>query len=433
MQPVAPTAYRPRRPHDSPLFKLVQDRFDALTLVHEEQFQKQYGRLRHASRRAVEKFLACGDLECGFARVRCDQCRAEFLVAFSCKARYLCPSCHAKRLAIWSEWLEHELLYAVPHRQFVFTVPKRLRLFFLHDRKLLGLLCRVAAHTLQDFLRTTMREPLGVPSVVASVQTFGSLVNFHPHLHLLVTDGVFRPDGTFIHLGFHQIEVLTEAFRRALLRAFVRKELLSEHDAQSMLAWPHSGFHVHNAVRLEADDPHGILQLARYAARAPIALERLQYDPRKQQVILVSDKTEGPTAGTHTFDALEFLARLLTHVPNKNEICVRYYGAYSVRRRHRWRKQGVLRDRQQPGDANETPPRDDAIPTWPALRALRRRWAELLARVFEVDPLRCLRCGGSMRIISFILEPRVIDAILRHLRSKGRDPRALPEHERPPP
>ncbi len=37
-------------------------------------------------------FLACGDLECGFARVRCDQCRAEFLVAFSCKARYLCPS-----------------------------------------------------------------------------------------------------------------------------------------------------------------------------------------------------------------------------------------------------------------------------------------------------------------------------------------------------
>ena len=113
--------------------------------------------------------------------------------------------------------------------------------------------------TLQDFLRTTMREPLGVPSVVASVQTFGSLVNFHPHLHLLVTDGVFRPDGTFIHLGFHQIEVLTEAFRRALLRAFVREELLTEHDARSMLEWPHSGFHVHNAVLLEADDPHGAL------------------------------------------------------------------------------------------------------------------------------------------------------------------------------
>ncbi len=33
MQPVAPPAYRPRRPHDSPLYKLVQDRFDALALA----------------------------------------------------------------------------------------------------------------------------------------------------------------------------------------------------------------------------------------------------------------------------------------------------------------------------------------------------------------------------------------------------------------
>jgi len=200
-----------------------------------------------------------------------------------------------------------------------------------------------------------------------------------------------------------------------------------------MLDWPHSGFHVHNAVRLEADDAHGILQLARYAARAPVALERLQYDARKQQVVLISDKTTGPTAGTHTFEALEFLARLLTHVPDKNEICVRYYGAYSVRRRHKWRKEGVLRDRQRPGDASLTPPRDETIPTWPALCALRRRWAELLARVFEVDPLRCLRCGGAMRIVAFILERSVIDAILRHLVWRGRDPRQLPEHEHPPP
>jgi hypothetical protein len=49
MQPVAPTVYRSRRPHDSPLYKLLRDRFDALAVVHEEQFQQQYGRLRHAA------------------------------------------------------------------------------------------------------------------------------------------------------------------------------------------------------------------------------------------------------------------------------------------------------------------------------------------------------------------------------------------------
>ena len=65
----------------------------------------------------VEKFLACGILEHGFARVRCGGCRHDYLLAFSCKCRYCCPSCHAKRPARWSLWLEETLLAPVPHRQ----------------------------------------------------------------------------------------------------------------------------------------------------------------------------------------------------------------------------------------------------------------------------------------------------------------------------
>ena len=171
--PPALAAYQPRRPRETPLYRLVEDHFETLVRVHEEEFQPRYGRLRHAARRAVEKFLDCGLLERGFARVRCDRCRAEFLVAPSCKARFLCPSCHAKRLEIWSDWLQHELLYAVPHRQYVFTVPKRLRPFFLYDRRLLGELSRVAYRTLRDFMRTTLRETDVVPGVVASIQSFG--------------------------------------------------------------------------------------------------------------------------------------------------------------------------------------------------------------------------------------------------------------------
>lgn len=173
MDATAPAVYQPRRPREPPLYRLVEDHFEALVQVHEEQFQPRYGRLRRAAQRAVEKFLACGILDHCFARVRCDRCRAEFLVAFSCRVRLLCPSCHAKRLEIWSDWREHELLYAVPHRQYVFTVPKRLRPFFLHERRLLGELCRIAYRTLRDFMRTTLREADVVPGVVASIQSFG--------------------------------------------------------------------------------------------------------------------------------------------------------------------------------------------------------------------------------------------------------------------
>jgi len=48
----------------------------------------------------------------GVARVRCPDCRHEFLVAFSCKLRGLCPSCHQKRELLWVAWAEEELLEA---------------------------------------------------------------------------------------------------------------------------------------------------------------------------------------------------------------------------------------------------------------------------------------------------------------------------------
>jgi hypothetical protein len=105
---------------------------------YDETYEHQHGRRRTVIDDVVAKCLECGVLESGFARVRCPDCRAEYLLGFSCKCRYFCPSCHAKRLATWSVWLEADLLAAVPHRQFVFSVPKRLRPYFLWRRRLLG-------------------------------------------------------------------------------------------------------------------------------------------------------------------------------------------------------------------------------------------------------------------------------------------------------
>jgi hypothetical protein len=61
--------------------------------------------------------------------------------------------------------------------------------------------------------------------------------------------------------------------------------------------------------------------------------------------------------------------------------------AYSVRRRARWRRAGILTDARPLAEIS--PAAGDRTPDWPALRALRQRWAELLKRIFEVDPLRC--------------------------------------------
>jgi hypothetical protein len=191
----------------------------------------------------TDKFLACGLLEHGFARIRCDDCAHEYLLAFSCKGRYFGPSCHAKRLAIWAQWLDTKLLAPVPHRQVVLTIPKRLRAYCLYRRRLLGEIARIAARTVIAAIRTLIGERDLVVGIVACLQPHGSLANWHPHLNLLVTGGGFRPDGTFVSWPAHDSGRLTEAFRRAMLRLFVRLKLFDENQAAGMLTWPHSGFH----------------------------------------------------------------------------------------------------------------------------------------------------------------------------------------------
>ena len=109
------------------------------------------GRLRRAvEEKTIGRFLACGDPHHGFARIRCDACGHDYLLAYSCKTRYFCPSCHQKRVLLYGEWVEENVLEPVPHRQYVFTIPRLLRPIFARHRTWLGELCRIAARMLVD-------------------------------------------------------------------------------------------------------------------------------------------------------------------------------------------------------------------------------------------------------------------------------------------
>ncbi|MGH8196279.1 MAG: transposase zinc-binding domain-containing protein [Woeseiaceae bacterium] len=101
--------YHPRNPRASPLYQCVRRHgaeLDAASLV-----------LRPVEAEVLERFLACGDLHHGFARLYCDQCGRDHLLAYSCKTRYFCPSCHQKRMLAYAEWVEDHVLAPVPHRQ----------------------------------------------------------------------------------------------------------------------------------------------------------------------------------------------------------------------------------------------------------------------------------------------------------------------------
>jgi len=172
--------YRPRRVRDSPLYRLAEEHLETFKQVYDDRFASRFGFWRSEIERTLLALLDCGLPEAGFARVRCPSCRYEFLLGFSCKARGLCMSCHAKRAVLWAEHLAEAVLLPVPHDQWVFTVPKRLRLIFLYDRTLLGDLARCAWSTARDLYLAGSPSGTAVPGMVASVQTYGDLANWNP-------------------------------------------------------------------------------------------------------------------------------------------------------------------------------------------------------------------------------------------------------------
>jgi hypothetical protein len=150
--------YRQRNPQSTPYYQCIEEHFEKFEQVYEGRFERQYGFFRPYVRQVIYRYLDCGILHNGFARVRCKDCGHEYLLAFSCKRRHFCPSFHQKRVVEFGEWLCGEVLKAVPHRHFVFSIPKILRKYFLYDRKLLTELSRFSWRALNMFLMESVPQ-----------------------------------------------------------------------------------------------------------------------------------------------------------------------------------------------------------------------------------------------------------------------------------
>lgn len=407
--------YRPRDPRKTALWGLLDTLYERVKGAWEERFERKYGYWRGLADGAVARYLDCGVWDNGLARVRCRKCPQEFLVAFSCKGRGLCPSCGAKRAAELAAFLADEVVENVGHAQWVFTIPKMLRVYFLYHRELLGELSRAAAETARELLAAAAGEEEGFRAgIVSVVQTFGGRANFHPHVHALVTRGGWTGAGEWVPVPYVDERATEELFRHKVLALLRGRGLLSEERIDLLLSWRRSGFSVHNRVFAHPGDGRDFEALVRYMMRSPISLFRLRFTPGGKQVVYTrkgGHDTAEPEEDER-IEADEFVARVLVQIPDPRRHLVRYYGAYSNRARGQRRKaQAQLHGNGPGGDEESLPPPQERA-------ALRRRWANLIRRVYEVDPLVCPRCGAEMRVIGFITEPSVIKRILDHIRKR---------------
>ena len=339
------------------------------------------------------------------------------------------PSCGAKRAAETANRLREDVLEPVGHAQWVFTVPKMLRPYFLRHRELLGELCRAAWQTVLEMMVAAAGEQIR-PGVVAVIQTFGSTINFHPHIHALVSRGGWTEGGQWIPVPWVDANAAELLFRHKVFSLLRKAGLIDEERIALLLSWKHSGFSVHNSVSVQPDDAGATERLVRYLMRAPVSQERLEIDPDLEQVRLrpKAGADDGrPEDEVERLDPDEAVAPIIAQVPEPKKHLIHSYGHYANAARAK--------------RAREAAPRPDpAAPAVPApagsepdsaeRKAARKRWANLLRHIYEVDPLVCPRCGGMMKIIAFITEPRVIRAILDSV--PGRTPSTAGSRHPPP-
>jgi hypothetical protein len=224
---------------------------------------------------------------------------------------------------------------------------------------------------------------------------------------------------------------------------FLECKLINERLAKNMLAWTHSGFSVDLSIRMPATSPRARVSLAQYIARPPISLKKLLVEEHEGSVLYRSEYNPYFKTNTKLFPVIGFLVDLLQHLPDagahlipwasagRSPARARRYGLYSSRSRGTWsRKPYLVRLapegwREQHGSQSEPhlgEPHEQQPHLSVTAKEARSAWARLIAKVYEVDPLRCARCGSTMKVKAIITDPQQVRRILRHLIKTGAAP-----------
>ncbi len=368
LEPSKPKLYNPRHPERTLLYQTVAEHYETwLELASAGQFDGQGD--HHSPKpyvcQAFAKYLECGIFAHGFARARCEDCGHDFLVAFSCKGRGVCPSCNTRRMAETAAHLSDHVFPRLPVRQWVLSVPKRLRYYMQRDGPVLNMVLRIFLRVIEQTLQAhcpgadhTDKANLHI-GAVAFIHRFGSSLNEHVHFHVCAVDGVFeevageggdvdadaqardqaRGPGVIFHpatgVNANAVDQVQTTLRRRILRAFVGRGLLEGFEAKEMLGYKHSGFSVDTSVCIAAQDRAGLERLLRYCARPPFACERLRKAGRELVYRCAKQHSEpgshphnkrGAKADEITLTPLELIDRIAKLVPPPRTHRHRYYG-----------------------------------------------------------------------------------------------------------
>jgi hypothetical protein len=347
---------------------------------HFKEFVQRYGdRVRPVVKKEIKKIIGCGNFENGYAEYQCEKCGEKKKVPFRCRSRF-CGSCGKVYIDERAENMAAKLVQT-KHRHMVFTIPEELREYFLKKRELLSVLPKCAAEVIKSWWHEQNKSENFTPGIVGVIHTFGRDLKWNPHAHMLVTEGAAGDKTIWKPVNFVPYNMLRKRWQKLLLdeleKEIGKKEIKKLKN--KLYKENKEGFYVYGKGEVKSEKA-AIQYVGRYTGRPPIAESRiLSYDGR--QVKFYYERHEDGKRVEETIDAIDFIKRLVVHIPEEQFKMVRYYGIYAQHTKERPRLIKMVNDKIK------------------ELRKKMRKWRIRIMKSFGYDPLDCEKCGGKMSAI----------------------------------
>lgn len=374
----------------------VQDVFNRFYPKYLEQYSPTFHQQKVAT-----NIINCKTGSYGANVSECEKCGYKSYHYNSCRNR-CCPMCQAIPTAKWVDDRRADVLEA-PYFHVVFTVPSELNLLIYYNQDVLyDALYKAAIETLMDL----SKDRLGIkPGVISVLHSWGSNLDYHPHLHTIVLGGGLTDNNSWKDNGhdfFLPVKVISPVFRAKYMtrikelyennklvfsgsiskyrNSFEFKELVNTCFEKDWVPYSKRTFKNADAV---------ILYLARYTHKIAISNSRIISISDDTVTFRYKDYSDGSKVKEMTLSGIEFIRRFLMHVPPKGFVRLRHYGLLSNRGKAKYLtlcrnllgcKQliSLLKDKQMP---------------------------EILKILYNTDICKCKKCGSNYSIVKQVRYP----------------------------
>jgi hypothetical protein len=343
-------------------------------------------KLRSAIITNVTKMMLCCSKELGYHQYTCPRCHYTITVPHSCKCRF-CSSCGKKATDNWI-CKNYNILPKTKWQHITFTMPSELWDFFWLNRHLFNPLPALAANIIKK-----LAAKKGItPGMFAVIHTFKRNLLRNVHIHLSTTLGGLNSNNQwknnlyFDHLAVKKmwryalITLLREQYKSGNLKLPPKLNHIKNYEAfNSWLDFLYKKQWVVFLQKPSENHKRNIDYLGKYLKRPPIGETRIKNYDGKHVTFEYLDHHDNSKKNA-VLDVMEFISRLIMHIPDKNFRCIRYYGFLANRLRGKLLPL-VHKLLQSTVDLSKN---------------LYLTWQNLISISFGFDPLMCPKCHCNL-------------------------------------